>query len=246
MAERINPEIIGFIGRLEKELTSHFQSVVGPFEAMVRDAVHQYETALVQFGLDQLPGNWAFDTIPDLESIKTSIGLDLPPASATMRYSAHIKTDAVIRLGMYTLLNLVRKVLNKKDYNTSDGQVQALKGGIRRMKRETERSIYEHFKDYQENIKFQYMLRLVEATSRRLYEGLTTHFRVYVSDLKEVISSMGSERKDKKHVDDALADMESRIYALSDRIGQLRQQIGRMQGDTPADADMPALASVPK
>jgi GTPase SAR1 family protein len=245
MAETVNPEIIGFIGRLETRLKDYFHSIVDPFEAMVRDAVQQYEASLVQFELEQLPGQWALDTVPDLENIKKSIGLELPPAAATMRYSAHIKTDAVMRLGFYTLLRMVRKLL-KKQTNASDSEeVQALKGGIRRMKRETERSVYEHFKDYQENIKFQYILKLVDATSSRLYEGLTEHFRVYVSDLKEVISSMGSERHDKEQVDAALGDIEQRIRSLNARIGTLRQEIIQMRGEDTAGGSLKAVVSAP-
>jgi len=243
MAEKINPEIIGFIGRLENRIMEYFHSVVDPFEAMVRDAVHQYETALTQFELKQLPGRWVFNTVPDIESIRQSIGLALPPASATMRYSAHIKTDAVMRLGVFTLLRVMRKVLKKQIGEQGDEEIQALKGGIRRMKRETERSIYAHFKDYQENIKFQYILRLVDATSSSLYEGLTEHFRIYVSDLREVISSMGSARSDKKQVDEALGKFEEAIHALSVRIESLREDIESMRGSVDAEGSRQAVAT---
>jgi hypothetical protein len=45
------------------------------------------------------------------------------------------------------------------------------------MKEETERSIHAHFKDYKENIKFQYIHRLAEAAGHRLYEMMTEQFR---------------------------------------------------------------------
>ncbi len=230
MAEKINPEIIGFIGGLENRIRDYFHSVVNPFEAMVRDAVEQYEKTLIQYELEQLPGHWAMETVPDMDSIKQAIGLKLPPAAATMRYSAHIKTEAVLRLGAYSLLRLVRKVLKKQTGPNDLEELQALKGGIRRMKRETERSIYEHFKDYQENIKFQYILRLVKETSSRLFEGLTDHFQVYVTDLDDVISSMGSERDDQKALDEALAQIEKAIQPIKMRIDDVREEIRLMRG----------------
>jgi hypothetical protein len=150
-----------------------------------------------------------------------------------------------MRLGFYTLLRVVRKLLKKQTDASDSEEVQALKGGIRRMKRETERSVYEHFKDYQENIKFQYILKLVDATSSRLYEGLTEHFRVYVSGLKDVISSMGSERQDKEQVDAALGEIEQRIRSLNARIGTLRQEIIQMRGADTADGSLKAVASAP-
>lgn len=242
MAQKINPEIIGFIGRLEVRLKDYFSSVVDPFEAMVRDAVQQYEKALVHFELEQISGQCVLDTIPDIESIKDAIGLQLPAAVTTMRYSAHIKTDAVMRLGFFTLLGMFRKVLKKQSGAKGQEQMNALKGGIYRMKQETVRSVYEHFKDYRENIKFQYMLRLVDATKVRLYEGLTEHFRVYVSDLKEVIASMGIERNDKKQTDEALDAIEKTVHSSVSQIDVLRHDIGKMRGED-ISGNLQAIAS---
>jgi hypothetical protein len=144
---------------------------------------------------------------------------------------------------MFTLLRLVRKALKKQSGPQGPEELQALKGGMRRMKRETERSVYEHFRDYQENIKFQFMLRLVEATSSRLYEGLTHHFCVYVSDLNGVISSMGSERSDKKQVGEAFERIENSIKPLNARIDALRGDIRQMRGEDIGINSMPAVVS---
>ncbi len=243
MAEKINPEIMGFMGRLESRLRDYLHSVVEPFEAMVRDAVNQYEEALTQFELERIPGQWAFDTVPDFESIKQSIGLSLPPAAATMRYSANIKTDAVIRLGLYALLRVVRKALKKPMGAKGDEELKALKDGIRRMKRETERSIMENFRDYQENIKFQYMLRLLDAAGSRLFEGLTEHFRIYVSDLTELIDSMGSERNDKEQVGEALGAIEAALGAIQSRVDAMRHEVERMHADIDSSDERPSAAS---
>jgi guanylate kinase len=231
MAEKVNPEIIGFVGRLESHLTDYLQSVVAPYEAMVQDAVSRYEEALAQFELDRIPGKWTLDTVPDLEIVKMGIGLSLPPAAATMRYSANIKTDAVIRWGLYALTRVVRKVLKKPTGIRGDEELKALKDGIRRMKRETERSILEHFKDYQENIKFQYMLRLVDAAGARLFEGLTECFKIYVSDLKGLIDSMGSERSDREHLVGSLGAVETDLEAMRPRIEDLRMDVAGMRGE---------------
>ena len=98
------------------------------------------------------------------------------------------------------------------------------------MKRETERSLHEHFKDYRENLKFQYMLRLVKETSSRLYEGLTEHFQLYVSDLETVISSMGSERSDQKALEETLKQIEAEIQPMNKRMETLRESIRQMRG----------------
>jgi hypothetical protein len=157
MAEKINPEIIGFVGRQEAHLVEYLRSIPLPFESMINDALQQYETAMAKFGLPQGPGSLHFDTVSDIEAVKHSLGITLPPATASMRYSAQIKTEAILRLGVFSLLQVVRKALKKADSGRYDDTLNALKGGIRRMKRETERSINDHFKDNRENLKYQYM-----------------------------------------------------------------------------------------
>jgi GTPase SAR1 family protein len=229
MAEKINPEIVGFIGQLENRLKDYLTALVDPFEAMVRDAVLQYEKVLAQFEIEPMTGQWGAETIPDIENVKQSTGLKLPAAVAVMRYSAHIKTDAVLRLGFNTLIGMFRKVLKRHNGGKSQEQINALKGSIHRLKRETVRSIYEHFKDYRENIKFQYIMRLVDATKMRLYEGLTEQFRVHLACLKEVICSMGTERKDKKHVDEVLEEIERVVNATISQIDVLLQDIGQIR-----------------
>jgi GTPase SAR1 family protein len=230
MAETINPEIVGFIGKLEHRLKQYLHSVVEPYEAMVRDAIHQYEETLSQFNLDQIPVHKVFDTVPNLDDIKSSIGLALPSAAATMRYSAHIKTDAVMRLGIYALLRVMRKVLKKPSGAQGDEAIKALKDGIRRMKRETLRSINAHFIDYRENVKFQYMLRLAEASSSRLFEGLSDHFRMYLSDLKGLIDSMGVEREDKEQLSASLGAIETKINRIGSQMDGLRVDIQLLRG----------------
>ncbi|MGD9224824.1 MAG: hypothetical protein PVH22_16330, partial [Desulfobacteraceae bacterium] len=64
-----------------------------------------------------------------------------------------------------------------------------------------------------------------------LYEGLTEYFRVYVSDLKEVISTMGSERNDKKQMDEALEVIEKTVHSYVSQIDVLRHDIGKLRGE---------------
>ena len=101
------------------------------------------------------------------------------------------------------------------------------------MKRETERSIMEHFKDYQENLKFQYMQRLVDAAGVHLYEALTECFQMYVSDLKELIDSMGDERSNRAQLGETLGVVETALVAMQPRIETLRLDVGRMRGEVP-------------
>ena len=85
---------------------------------------------------------------PDIEALKAAGGLVLPPVAATMRYSAKIKTEAVVRLGAYSLAGLFRRLLKKPVDPGGTHAGRALKDSSKRMKRETRQSIVFNFKDY--------------------------------------------------------------------------------------------------
>lgn len=232
MTEQINPDIIGFMGQKERRLSAYLLSVAEPYGAMVRDAVQQYEGAMAQYDFEKISDQLTFNTAPDLDAIKQSKGLVLPPAAASMHYSAHIKTDAVMRLGVFSLVRFFRRVFKKEAAGQSETSLRALKGGIQRMKRETERSLIAHFKDYQENIKFQYILPLVDAAGNRLFEALTERFNGYVANLSALMDTMGVERSDQAAVESHLVEINQVIAdTLKPQIATLRQDMLQLRGE---------------
>ena len=225
MAEKVNPEIAGFIKTQEKGLLDQLRFVAEPYKAMVQDALTQYGDALGQLGLERTGAFCAICIDADLESLKQVTGLSLPPAAATMRYSANIKTEAIMRLGFYSLVRAVRKALKKSVGAEKAEELKALKGGIRKMKAETERSINALFKDYKENIKFQYMHRLAELAGQRLYETLTEQFGAYLGDIQNLVAAIAERRNDKERVDTALGAIEQAVKELLGELGALRQEV---------------------
>jgi GTPase SAR1 family protein len=237
MTEKINPEIIGFVGQQENHLMTYLQSIPLPFESMINDAFFQYDSAMAKLKMPKGPGPLRFDAAPDPATVKQSLGLSLPPASASMRYSAHIKTEAVLRLGVYSLLQVVRKVLKKSHDGKADDALNALKGGIRRMKQETERSILEHFKDYRENIKFQYLLPLADAVGRRQYEALTGQFETYGENLKSIVDDISGECVDMAQSTADLGRMARTIESLQAEHSELRRHLDDLRDGTDSVGD---------
>lgn len=226
MAEKINPEIAGFIKVQEKNMMGQLRLLAEPYKAMVQDALGQYADALGQLGLDRTGNDLCVLCLDeDLDAIKQVTGLTLPPAAATMRYSAHIKTEAILRLGAYSLMRAVRKALKKAVGAEKSEEFNALKGGIRRMKDETERSINALFKDYKENIKFQYLQRLAEAAGQRLYGSLTEQFGAYVGDVQNLVAAIGGRRNDKEFLDSTLQTIEQAVSDLLAELGSIRQEV---------------------
>jgi hypothetical protein len=225
MAETINPELIRFVREKEIRIKEYLDSVNSSFDVMVQDAIDEYNKMMGNFGINKPRKNQGRIGLPDIDSIKGFAGLALPPAVASMNYTARMKTEAVIRLGFYTVLKFFKKFLKKPIQSKNEQEVLALKDGVLRVKRETEKSVVFHFKDYQENIKFQYIYKLIEAASNSLYEALIDRFRVYVTDLSDTVELINNQLVDKKRAFEILKDMEQTSMKIDERINIIREKI---------------------
>jgi hypothetical protein len=222
LAETVNPEVVGFILRIEARIRNALQSVARPYDAMIQEALAEHDRSLERFGVHGGEERQASIQMPDMETIRNRAGLSMPPAVAHLRYSARIRTEAVMRFGFYSLLKAFKKILKKPISSPREEGVQALRDGLRRIKRETERSLRFHFKDYGENVKFQYVFRLTDAASNALYEAILDEFGAYGSDLDRMAEMVGRER----HIQQRTADILGRLAAdardATKRIERLR------------------------
>ena len=225
MAETVNPEVIRFVREKETRIKEYLDSITGPVDAMVQDAIVEYSSMMGNLGIDSSRKSLKRIALPDFDSIKDITGLALPPAVASMRYTAKMKTEAVMRLGFYTVVKFFKKLLKKPIQSKNEQEVLALKDGVLRMKRETEKSVVYHFKDYQENIKFQYIYKLIEAASNSLYETLTDRFRAYVADLSNIVELINNKLIDKQQAYEILKEMEQTSIGIDERINIIREKI---------------------
>lgn len=225
MAEVINPEIIRFVRHQEAGIKEHLELIAGPYDVMVQDAIVEYNAAMGNFGISRLLKNREKVELPEMDYVKRTIGLALPPLAANMRYSTKIKTEAVMRLGFYSVLKIFKKLFKKPIQNKNEEEIFALKDGVLRMKRETEKSILFLFKSYRENIKFQYSIKLLEAASNTLYEALLDRFQAYVADLSKVEALIGERQVDKERASQVLGEMELATRSVNERINSIRERI---------------------
>ena len=228
MAETINPEVIRFVREKENRIKEYLNSITDPFDVMVQDAIVEYNSMMGNLAINSSPKSLKGIALPDFDSIKDMTGLAFPPAVASMRYTAKIKTEAVMRLGFYTVVKFLKKLLKKPIQSKNEQEVLALKDGVLRMKRETEKSVVYHFKDYQENIKFQYIYKLIEAASNSLYEVLTDRFRAYVADLSNILELINNKLIDKQQASEILKEMEQTSIEIDGRINVIREKIELM------------------
>lgn len=225
IAEVVNSGVVRFIREIEKTITKRLESVVAPYDAMAQDALREYSETMAGFGI-VLNGNKTEAVyIKNIDSLKSISGIKLLLVSEVMHYSARIRTEAVVRLGFYSAVAVLKKILKKPIQRKKEKEILALKDSILQVKRETEKSVISHFKDYKENIKYQYVLRLVDAVAGKLHEELTERIQVYASDLSIFVDRINNKRIDKEHLSRTMNELVLSTEKISGRIDTLRTEM---------------------
>jgi hypothetical protein len=199
MAETISPEIASFSRKIEERIRTSLESVAGPYHSMAADDIAELRSTIADSGIGSNAIRHDNNNLLDLDAIKQTTGLALPSSATALQYSAKVRTEAFIRLGLYSAVSLVKKVLKKSPEKEKEEQVRALADGFKLIKRETEKSIHFHFENYRENFKFQYVLKLIDAAAEYLHRVLLEKYQSYDSDLtsmEEMMEKRGSERGD--------------------------------------------------
>lgn len=198
MAETINPEIVNFTSRTERKIKDGLETVAEPYQSMALDAISEYHQTMSQYEMGSADPGAEQLALLELDDVKKVAGLKLPTAATSMRYSAKVRTEAVLRLGIYSVLKLFKRAFKKPLQNEKEEQVLALAAGVKRMKAETEKAVLFHFKNYRENFKFQYAFKLVDFAASHLHRTLLERLRAYDTDLNEltrVMETRGDERE---------------------------------------------------
>ncbi len=233
VTETAMPEVIRFIREEEEKIAACLQMISAPYDGLLQDALSDHGAAAeglsgslsdsAGFSPDQ--GCICAIRVPELDAVKSHAGLRLPSAGVTLRYSARIKTEAVAKLGCYTLVTLVKRLLKKSTSDRHADALHALKDGVDRMKRETERSIVSHFTDYRENLKFQYVYKLADAAIHSLLECLLAHFDAYSTDISRFAKGADVLQSDKDLMVQALKELRAASREIAGRLQGIREQM---------------------
>ncbi|MGB5986890.1 MAG: dynamin family protein [Desulfobacterales bacterium] len=229
MTETVNPEILRFIQGQESGIQGQFKQVADPYQLLAADALLAYNSAIQDLGLPPLQAELdkQLFSVKQLERIKRLSKLAPPPAQNTMHYSAKIRSDAILRLGFYTALQFFKRLL-KKEVSQGGDRMQALKDGVRGIKRETERSLRGHFKDYRENLKFQYLNKLAERVSAYLADNLKERLKLYDTDLSGVEGLLQGRDEDRQGVIHQLEALHTEARQLKTSVTQAEEEIATL------------------
>lgn len=226
MAETVNPEIIRFVRDAEGQIKKGFESVTGPYDVMLSEVLTEYNRTLEKFSVPPVANRRDPIATPDVDAIRESAGVALPAAETSMRHSARVKSDAILKLSVFSLFRLFKKLIKKSyDAEAAENRQKALKTGLSRLKAETRESVIIHFKDYRENLKYQYFFKIVDAGTRRLNEELINRFRAYSGDLSEIVQLMGKGKGNSTKLSAQVKDVNKNLKNIQNRIDQLRERM---------------------
>ncbi len=230
MAETVNPQVIRFVRAQEERLMAYLDEVAGPYGSMIDEALAHTAQAMTENATRLKPPSARMRVGPELGNLRKSADLALPPAAATMHYSVQIRTEAVMRFGFYKIVNALKKAFKKPDEREREEPFLALASAVKRMKRETERSILFHMKDYKENLKFQYVLKLADAAGQALYRQMLDRFQHQGTDLSRLVEMVAEQRLDKQALLASLDRLAERSTALERRMGRFQSELGQLTG----------------
>jgi GTPase SAR1 family protein len=225
VTENISPEIIKFVKMLELRIGQHLESIDDPYDHMLHEAFDKYNIEMERIGIRHVKEKPMKIKPDDIEYIKTVSGLKLPSVLAAIRFSAKIKSEALIRLGFYTMVRLFKQILKKPVKIKNEESVFALKDSMRRIKIEMERDVVFHLKSYRENLKFQYIYTLVDASSTSCYKSLSGRFQDNSSSFLSMSQAIEKNHIDKKNVSEMLEKLKKTSLTITTRIREAKNKM---------------------
>jgi hypothetical protein len=221
IAESINPRLVEFVSQEEKKVAYVIEQVCGPYSLMIQDAVDRHNRTMEELGIDIRKRPFKTIRPPEVGLVKSDSQLRIPRLASTMRYTARIKTEAILRLGFYNTLKTAKKLFKKPVSEGPHSAIRSLEDSVHRIKKQMEESITDHFIDYKENLKYQYVFKLVDAMSSRLYEALTDRMIALTGNLLDMKSLIEDERLAKGHLAKEFDSMKTSLSAVLEKIRDL-------------------------
>lgn len=230
MADSVYPDVVSFVFKSEKKVEAYFKSIFEPYESLVDGALADLEKVLNEFDIkNNIARGEQRPELPTLDELKETSKLKLPPLVAIMRYSAKIKTEAIVRLGYYAVVKGVTNIFKKGNPVDDGTYFKALQSSVEQMKQLTEKTVLYQCKDYRENLKFKYLFKLVDLVAQKLTETLTGRFQAYGIGTAEMVDLIKRHQADKTQAIDVIRQMESLATGVGARIADLRKQVDQMR-----------------
>lgn len=226
LAESVNIAIVEFVSQQESYIKEIMDGVSTSFHSMIQDALHEYIHEIQKSGLMVQPRESANrPSRIDIDAVKFRNHLKIPILSSNIRYSAEIKTEAIFQFGFYKVLSFLKRVLQKEPVREEKKYLELLQNRIHRIKRITRDSIKGLFMDYKENLKFQYLYKLVDAVSDALFEDMAGRIRAFAVDITSIEKRVEDTQEAKKKSAKRLVAIEKQVRNVIEELENIKSQV---------------------
>jgi len=222
-AERIHPEIIRFLNKQEKNIIEYMESVAKPYHLMIQDMFDEFTAAAEQTDLSSKNLTQPGIHFPQIDLIKADAKLSVPPLIASVNYGAMVKTEAIMRTGAYWAMGWVKRIVKKPFPSEKQKKIRALENAIIRMKRDTNKAMAFDFKNFRENLKFQYMLKLIHAYSQSVCKALEDMSQTYFLDTSRIQTNLAANEADKNIALAKIAETEHKAALILQRSDEIKK-----------------------
>ena len=225
ITETINPELVRSVQAIEKQIGDYFESLLVPFDTMMEKAYEDFNGHSDSNSMPVDGINQSHTRRPQMDVIIKMSGLSPPTLVTATHYSAGIKAEAIVRLGFYKAVEKSKTIFKKSADRGGREKLKALQDALRRMKRETQRSVVSQLKDYRENLKFRYLFQLVEIACESYTQAVLDRFQAYSSDLSAIFKRVGSSQADQEKAKVILEEMDRSSRELIEKINDMRRRL---------------------
>jgi hypothetical protein len=236
-AETVVPEVLRFVRDAEQRIADHFESVTAPYDVMLREAFDEYNQTVAAHGIPPVAGQASPIGVPDLAALRSSGRITLPTLRPAIRYSARAKTEAVIQFGWYSALRLVKRMLRRPFRADAGGTGAALRKGVDRIKGEMIDAMAFGLKDYRENLKYQYILKLVDLAGDHICQAVSDRFGAHVADMGAIAELLQKSQTDRTAVRDRLDTLMDGAEGLGRRLNAMAEETADGAGRPTGTAD---------
>ena len=230
MAENVTPRLFRFIRDEEEKIQGTLTRVAGSYNTVITDAVNRYNDAIAASGVTRRGDGLGDMESIDIGRIKRTAGLTTPSLSSTLHYTSRVRTESMLKWGVYRAVSLVRKAIKKDRREGLEGHVPALKNGITRIKEETRQRLMFGLNDYRQNLKFQYLFKLNACAMNYLADMLDDRFALFDTDMSQLMTLLDKEQAVKEASRAALDDVSTTLDRVTAELVSLKDSFHGEKG----------------
>lgn len=219
ITEEVNPDIVRFVAGEERKIEEGLKAVAAPYRSWIEEACEELRRQMADQGIAlDCPGQ---DLLPSIRGFLQIAHDRMPTLSSGIGYPARIRSEALLRLGVYRVMGRVRKTL-KKSGSADAAELRAFEKAAARIKQEAREALSAQFVDFRENLKFAHLFRLTDEAARRLADGLRERLEFYAADFSGLADRLQTLGKEKEGARQSLARLQGLCQEIIGTLEDLR------------------------